>query len=166
MTPNPAQYGSGIISSRSRRLRTIAAVLLIGIIAMAVYGTRILVPGINRAARAAVKPAIQSSVISTPHDESITPLKLTKREAQILRLDVMFEAVYWVVWIVMIVSLLLVAWMDLREVSRTYLNQRRELWAVAAKAALKDSPPGRVGSEANPDARHDSNDSSNPPVVP
>ena len=62
MTPNSAPYGTGIISSRSRRLRTIAAVLLVGIIAMAIYGARVLVPAINREAAAANGPTAYAGV--------------------------------------------------------------------------------------------------------
>jgi hypothetical protein len=153
MTSNRAQYGSGFVSSRSRRLRTIAALFLLVIVAMAVYGTRVLVPGINRVAAIAVKPAVhpQGNLVSPiPRRNTVTPLNVSKKEARILKFDVMFVAAYWVVWIVLILSLLLVVWMDLREVSRNYLDQRRELWSVALKEASAGATNRDVGAEPNP----------------
>jgi hypothetical protein len=167
MTPSPAKYGSGIVSSRSRRLRTIAAILLVAIVAMAIYGMRVLVPGINHAASAAVKPSEQSQVFSGPQNvahSKITPLKLTKKEAQVLKFDVLFEAAYWVVWIVLILSLMMVAWMDFREVSRTYLNQRRELWADAATATLKNLPTPGAESKNILNTVSELDEGPNPPV--
>ncbi len=150
MTTNRSQYGSGFVSNRSRRLRTITALLLVVIVAMAVYGTRVLVPGINRAASVAVRPTVQSSAIPTPNvtrNAAVTPLNVTKRQAKVLKLDVMFVAAYWVVWIVLLLSLLLTAWLDLREVSRNYLEQRRELWVAASKAASEAVKDGVDGAE-------------------
>jgi len=151
MTRSSAQYGSGIISSRSRRLRTIAAVLLAAIIAMALYGTHVLVPRINRAAGVATAQAAATKAAPPTPDiehKRISRLNLTRKEARVLRFDVIFEAAYWTIWTLLVLSLLLVAWMDLREVSRTYLNQRRELWSIATNTASEEvgqlSPDGHL----------------------
>jgi hypothetical protein len=134
---------------------------------MAIYGTRVLVPRINFAAGTAARSRIQSqtnSAVNAGGHTNQSSLNLTKREAQVLRFDVLFEAAYWVIWIALIVSLLLVAWMDLREVSRTYLNQRRELWAVAAKAASEATSQGRPASEGSVNTKSDLDGKSDSPI--
>ena len=148
MTPIPTKYGSGIISNRSRRLRTIAAVLMVFIIAMAIYGSRVLVPRINRAAAIANRPVTSLDSRIVPGGVKKKPiLNLSPEQARALRIDVIVEAAYWVVWILLVLSLLLVAWLDLREVSRTYLNQRRELWSTAARAASEEPERREIGSD-------------------
>lgn len=152
MTPTstPTPYTSGIVSNRSRRLRMIAAVVLAMIVAMAIYGMVVLMPGVNRAATEAVragKIASQRPTAAVGSGATTAVLHVSGKQARILKVQVYFTYGYWIVWTVLVLSLLLIVWLDLREVSRSYLNQRLKLWESAANATVQRS--GQAGDPAD-----------------
>jgi hypothetical protein len=46
---------------------------------------------------------------------------------------------YWSVCLTLVLSLVLITWMDLREVSRNYLEQRKALWSSATRETIEQS---------------------------
>ena len=126
----PSVY-SNIVSPRSRRLRTIGLGLLIAICGMVIYGYFSLMPSLARSIRENPLPA--SSSVSAHHSDASNLGKRPLTRAERLRkLRVAIALAYWGVCGLFIVAVVLVAWLDLREISRTYVEQRRAMWTQAA----------------------------------
>lgn len=102
---------AGLISGRSRRLRTTGLVLLVAVLAMVAYGVLVLMP---HHGGAHVAPAGSS------------PADLAARRALLTR--VLFLYAYWSTCAVLLLGLLVVAWLDFREVARSYAAERAALW--------------------------------------
>ncbi len=103
---------SSIVSARSRRLRTIGALLLCAITGMTIYGLWVLMPAIHHAAQ--VHPLLASVHV---------------RRQIFTRVAIAYA--YWGVCALLLCAAMVVAWLDFREVSRTYAAQRRALWDEA-----------------------------------
>jgi hypothetical protein len=142
MTQPPSVY-SEMISARSRRLRTIGTLLLAAVALMTFYGAFFLMPSINRAVaarhaaqeRMAADRAVGTSGKTAPLE---TPGHLTRsQKAEKLQVAVVFA--YWGVCALLVIAALLVAWLDLREISRTYIQQRRQLWIQTTDRIVPDN---------------------------
>jgi hypothetical protein len=125
----PSAYAS-IVSPRSRRLRTVGIVLLVAVCAMVLYGYLGLMPSIERSVRADSPIAAQSEALRSPSAGLDKP-PLTRAQ-RVHKLQVAVALAYWGVCALLLVGLVLVAWLDLREISRRYAAERRAMWSQAA----------------------------------
>ena len=140
-------YSQGIVSARSRRIRYVAAVVLAAVILMGAYGTLRLMPQVRNTSR--IFSAIQRHDAigrATPFP-STSELTERTRLVKVVRFEILFAYAYWTVWTLLVLTLILLAWIDLREVSRAYLMQRKRLYIDALK------PSGAQGAiaESNSD---------------
>lgn len=141
MSPTPTSklqsVQHGIVSVRSRRLRAIGTVLLAGILLMSLYGVFGLMPTLrasskrvneSRAIAASQGTVVQSGTgVSTP--TVVTPeMRQSRKLARALAAQVIFAWIYWTVCALLLVGLLLIAWLDFRELSRQYDNERIALF--------------------------------------
>ena len=137
MTPTPSAYQT-MITPRSRRLRTTGLVLLVAAITMALYGFFVLMPSLKR--------SLEASKGAGPIIQSVSPAAGTTAAARsrndvhsvrirrVAAVKVLTAYAYWTVCGLLVVAMVFVAWLDLREVSRAYLNQRRAIWAETASS--------------------------------
>ena len=138
MTEMPSAYQGTVLSARSRRLRTIGLLLLAVVVGMAVYGMSALMPPINHAAARLAQeesqsrgaPTAASSGQATAH--TATHLATLRRN---LKVQVAVAYAYWGVCALLLISVLFIAWLDLREISRNYVDQRRAIWSEAVERA-------------------------------
>ncbi len=134
MKETPSPYRS-MISARSRRLRTVGFLLLIAALGMAVYGTLIMMPILRRSI-AHTQPMIRQHPAETAAPQ-FSPQQ--KRMRRIALVQATTAYAYWTVCALLVLAALFVAWLDLREVQRNYLQNRLALWAEATR------PPPRNG---------------------
>lgn len=125
----PSAYTT-IVSPRSRRLRTTGVVLLAAICAMVLYGYFGLMPSLGRSVREGNVAARRSA--GARLSENGGQDELSPRVQRIRKYQVAVALAYWGVCALLLVAVLLVAWLDLREVSRQYIAERREIWRQAA----------------------------------
>ena len=97
------------LTQHQRRLRTITAVLLLFIVAMIVFG------------------------VTSPFFHIARPVIMTPVIRKRLAVRGLAIMAYWTVCILLALSLLLVAWLDLREVRRKLLVARRDIWKDIAE---------------------------------
>ena len=125
----PSAYTT-IISPRSRRLRTIGIVLLVAICAMVIYGYFGLMPSVARAVR---ETAAQSSASTGHHpDVSSRDSQPMTHAQKVRKLRIAVALAYWGVCGLLIVGVVFVAWLDLREISRHYVMERKAIWSQTA----------------------------------
>ena len=126
----PSAY-TGIVSPRSRRLRMIGGMLLLAVLAMILYGYFGLMPSLARAAR---ESAASGAAISAPArlDRSESRSQPQTHAQRVRKLQVAVALAYWGVCGLVLLAVLLVAWLDLREISRSYVAERRAMWTQAA----------------------------------
>lgn len=125
--PSSPAHGS-MVSSRSRRLRIIGSLLLVAIAAMVVYGVAVLMPSLRRSV-AETSPRIERRIGNAGTER--TPEERLQRKA--LATQLIFTYSYWTVCGVLVLVAVFVAYLDFREVSRTYLAQRRAIWSEVAE---------------------------------
>ena len=133
MGPTTSQ---SMVSPRSRRLRTIGLLLLVAIIGMSVYGFSSLMPAIRRQA-----VVYRQRTVTTQPSQTGTQIppasQQSSRTKKIMLLQLAIAYAYWGTCGLLIIALLLVAWLDLREVTRNYVLQRRAVFMETA-ARLRD----------------------------
>ena len=127
----PSVYTS-IVSPRSRRLRTTGVVLLCAVLAMALYGYFSLMPAIERTVRESAASG-SSVAAATARGRSDALLRQASRSQRARKLQVAVALAYWGVCGLLLISVLFVAWLDFREITRTYVDQRRAMWVQAAE---------------------------------
>ncbi|HLV80326.1 MAG TPA: hypothetical protein VKT32_08585 [Chthonomonadaceae bacterium] len=131
----PAAYQS-MVSARSRRLRTIGLLLLVAILGMSVYGFSSLMPAVRRQAAAYHRDTVAAQQVQAETGALGIPARSGRaRKAMLAQVTLVYA--YWCLCGLLILALLLVAWLDLREVTRNYANQRRAVWMEAA-SRLRD----------------------------
>ena len=138
MRSTSSVYGYGIVSPKSRRLRTVAALLLVAIVLLGAYGMRVVMPGVNQAAERASFQHFTGAQ-QTTHTDKTPRLHITPRENRVLRFKLLVAYGYWSAWTVLVLSLLLVTWLDLREVVRNYAAQRKTLFQSAINGTQRPS---------------------------
>jgi predicted membrane protein len=126
----PSVYSS-IVSPRSRRLRTIGILLLVAVCGMVIFGYYNLMPSLARSIRENPLPAY-TSIGARRSDTPDPAMRPMTRAERLRKLRVAVALAYWGVCGMLIVGVVFVAWMDLREISRTYVEQRRAMWTQAA----------------------------------
>ncbi len=131
----------GILSARSRRLRTTGAVLLAGILLMSLYGVFSLMPRVRVSAE---RVSQSRAVVAAQRAEAavgsrvavrvpISPeFRQSRRLERALAAQIIFVWIYWTICALLLLGLLLIAWLDFREVSRQYENERITLFAETA----------------------------------
>ena len=128
MTSNSSPY-TNFISARSRRFRVIGVVLIVAILGMAGYGATVLMPSL-RAMRAEVQtltpkpPTSVGAAKGSPEKRGVVSPSL-KRAQKVLLTKVVFLYAYWIVCALLVLTLVIVAWLDFREVMRNYLTARQ-----------------------------------------
>ena len=131
MNDTPPPYPS-MVSLRSRRLRTLGLALLAVLLIMSLYGFLVLMPSLHHlgANAAPLSPSL-----------SPEPAGLDRARKMIL-VRVSFAYAYWGVCALIALALFFVAWLDMREVSQTYLRARRTLWtATTGHTGEEHKPP-------------------------
>ncbi len=126
--PSSSIY-SEIVSQRSRRLRTVGIVLLVAVVAMVSYGYLRLMPSVAESLR---DNPVRTNINAVTHGAGTGLLEPKMTRSQRLgKLRVAVALAYWGVCALLLVGLVAVAWLDLREVSRRYFDERRSLWTEA-----------------------------------
>ena len=153
MAPSETAYTSAIISMRSRRLRTIASVLLCFLTLITVFGASVLMPSLRRnvsryktiQAQVAELGVHQPAAAVHKLERSILPgQKITMvRAAKSVRTQVLFMYGYWGFTVLLLLSVILCVWMDLREISRQYTEHKIKMVAAAASDAVQSERRGR-----------------------
>ena len=141
MAQSPPNYW-GIVSARSRRLRTIGVMLLLAALLLSAYGAMVLMPAINRAVtarHARIETAPHASISLTARSDEMRALT---RDQKAEKVQVATVFAFWGVCALLVIGALFVAWLDLREITRNYVQQRKQLWTQTAE---------RVGREAGTD---------------
>jgi hypothetical protein len=100
-TPSWLQFS---LSPQQRRLRTVTAVVLVVILLMIVFG------------------------MTSPFFHPARPAVLTPRLQKALTVRILFIGSYWIVCTLLACSLIVLAWLDLREVRRKLSEARRDMW--------------------------------------
>ena len=136
MNTPPSVY-SNMISAQSRRLRTIGLMLILAIVAMTIYGYFGLMPAIDRSLNArGPEVSRPAAAVRSANGSASTPLT---REQRVRKFKVATALAYWGVCALLLCGVVLVAWLDLREVTRNYIAQRRAIWnQTAEQLAHKD----------------------------
>lgn len=111
--------GSFDLTPKQRRLRRITTALLLFIAAQVAVG------------------------VLHPFFRPVRPLQLTPTVERALMVKILFIFGYWTVCLLLVMCLVLVAWMDLREVRRKFLVARRDIW----KDILQQYRADRVRSD-------------------
>jgi hypothetical protein len=122
---------STIVSPRSRRLRTIGLVLLATVVLMVIYGYFGLMPALRRSVHVDSTPS-SFSHNSAVENGSQTDSTQSDHERRIRKLKASAGLAYWGVCSLLLVGAVFVAWLDLREISRNYVAERRAMWTQAA----------------------------------
>lgn len=144
-------YQRGLISARSRRLRTVGVLLLTAILGLSLYGYFRLMPSFKHNSEQ-VKTLLDERRRDNALRPPGTPMKMpSAKEARlkkILIVQIYFVYLYWSVVAILITSVLFVAWLDLREVTANYASQRHALWQDAVdranrRARRRGSPEDR-----------------------
>lgn len=144
-----------LVSARSRRLRVIGILLLISVLGMTLYGYFVLMPSLR--ALPHIAPPVDRNSATTPSarvqghstvgtgiveaNASSSEYKLSERARKTALAKVIFVYGYWSVCGVLIIALLLVCWLDFRELTRAYEDQRQRLYfnSLAAQSEEPDS---------------------------
>jgi len=140
-------YGS-LTTPHNRRLRTVGTVLLITILLMTGYGVLVLMPSL----RALTHPVTHGSFVMDQRpgarpemvpvsDYALRPDGLTVREHRVLLTKLLFCYGYWTVCGGLLLALIIVCWLDFRELSRTYEAERHRIYllSLASTGELPDS---------------------------
>jgi hypothetical protein len=104
---------------------------------MALYGYFGLMPSIERSLRD--NPVPPGSISSAPRTarppvESAPP----SRAERVRKLQVAVALAYWGVCSLLLIGVVVVAWLDFREVTRSYAAQRRAMWTEAVGTVQRD----------------------------
>ena len=127
MTNEAAPAYRSLLTNRSRRLRIIGSLLLLASLGMAIYGGIVLMPSLR-----AAKAATLAQTLNSRTPEAI-------RAKKIMKTKLIFAYGYWSVCGVLVTAILLTAWLDVREMSRSYVEQRKSLWANVADKEKTDA---------------------------
>ncbi len=102
------------ITTKSRRLRTAGAVILSFLLAMIAFGAIVIMPSTMHSVRA-------HSIAA--HGATAAAVHLH----HVLVVQVLFAIAYWSFCGLLLISLFVIAWLDVREVTRQYLYERTTL---------------------------------------
>ena len=138
MAPAETAYNATMVSPKSRRLRTIASVLLVIIGALTVYGMLVLMPSLRR--NVEHYKHLQTEVHMASSAGGLQPVTgkhpSVSRAAKAVKVQVLFMYGYWSVTLLLIFGLVGAVWLDFREITRQYTEQRLRMVATAAAEAL------------------------------
>lgn len=145
MQPASTPYIS-MVSLRSRRLRTAGLLLLAAVLAMVAYGFLGLMPGMRRAIlrhEARYGSIVHGKPLSGGRGAPVAqePPQAARARRALLSL-IVFSYAYWTLVVFLLIGTVIVAWLDFREVSRTYLARRRDVWQEVADRSRGESVPG------------------------
>lgn len=115
-------------SLRSRRIRTLGVLFLLVAALMSFYGGTVLMPNLHRtllASRSTSEPVVTSRGGPNAALPALSPREL--RAARIRKVKVSLALAYWGVCSLFVIGAILMAWLDVREISQRYLDERRAL---------------------------------------
>ena len=118
MTNQAAPAYRTLITPKSRRLRVIGSLLLLATVSMAVYGGTVIMPSLR---------ATKNIVLTYPLDSRSQEAVHAK---QVMKAQVIFAYGYWSVCGVLLTATLFTAWLDVREMSRSYVEHRKAIWTL------------------------------------
>ena len=100
---------------------------------MAVYGYFSLMPSLRVAAHKNAPATISHTTVrsSAKNSDIVTDMSRQEREAQAAKL--VFAYAYWGVCLSLLIALMLVAWLDFREVGRNFDQQQAAMFAESLK---------------------------------
>lgn len=99
------------LTPRQRRLRWTSALILAVVLAMVAFG------------------------LTSPLFKPVHPAVLTPMLRRQIKVRVLFVGLYWIVCSLLASFLILLAWLDIREVQRLLAAARKEVWRDAAQQA-------------------------------
>lgn len=105
-----------LITNKSRRLRVWGGVLVFAALLMAFWGGKVLMPSLRSARDATLVQSLDSQEPQAVRARAVMKTKL------------LFAYGYWSVCGILVTSALFVAWLDVRETSRSYLEHRKAIW--------------------------------------
>lgn len=126
---------SSMISARSRRLRTIGLVLLGFVLSLSLYGGLVFMPRL-RENRMVLRAQITHQPLNSPPIpfDQLTPQQKTKLQ-RLAKAQFIFQFGYWSICGSLIILLLIIAWLDAREVAKNYLRLQITLLAGSSKSS-------------------------------
>ena len=153
-TQTPPAY-RGVLSARSRRLRTGGSLLLLALLGMGAYGYLVLMPTLRvaQAGYARIQIGRPNGQVRPPGttQPATTGMPAPERERarKVLLTNLIFAYAYWGIWTALFVALLVIAWLDAREVWKNYLTQRAVLWTEAAVRARREASTRNGSSDGS-----------------
>jgi len=108
------------LTPRQRRLRWISAIILLAVIAMVIFGA------------------------TSPLFRPVHPAVLTPVIRRQIKVRILFVGFYWIMCSLLASFLVVLAWLDIREVQRVLAAARRQVWQDAAQQARQ-----RLGRRRN-----------------
>ena len=119
------------IFTLANQLTLLRMLLIPAFVLLVVYGYFGLMPLLRRSIR-------EDPVHATIGQHSVSPNGIqtdaaqTDRERRVRKLKASAGLAYWGVCSLLLVAAVFVAWLDLREISRNYVAERRAIWTQAA----------------------------------
>ena len=108
------------VTPKMRRLRTMGLLIIVCLLLMVLYGSRVLMPR-----------TIASVHLHSAAARGINPAAVHMHH--VLVVQVLFAIAYWSVCGLLLIGLFVIAWLDVREVTRQYLYDRTTLVIQAAE---------------------------------
>jgi len=102
---------------------------------MGLYGYFGLMPNIERSLREHPIQAVASPGGATSPAQHLPPALARAQRAR--KFQVAVALAYWGVCSLLILGVLVVAWLDLREISNRYVSERRAMWGAAVEQVEK-----------------------------
>lgn len=140
---SPFQYSpyQTLVTARARRLRTTGLMLLMFVIGMSAYGFVVLMPNLQAAtknernARYLVPKPIpgEKSHLVSPAEQNYNRLR------KALAVFILFVYGYWTVCGALIVGILIFAWLDFRELTRSYSRERNAIYMESAAQIARNA---------------------------
>lgn len=132
-----------MVSARSRRLRTVGSLLLIAVIGMALYGYFSLMPRLNAAIQTYHRLEMKTDQPVRAVAQTPAAAAELERARKVHKVQIAFVMAFWGAWTLLFFALLVIAWLDAREVLHTYVQQRRAVWQDVAnrtESATSETP--------------------------
>jgi hypothetical protein len=104
---------------------------------MVIYGYFGLMPALRNSIRLSTPPSVTSHT-----SQGSQPIAVeTDRERRVRKLKASAGLAYWGVCSLLLVGAVFVAWLDLREISRNYVAERRAIWNEEADRIKSTDEP-------------------------
>ena len=116
----------GIVSQRARNLRTTANTFLIVVLIMSIYGGSVLMPSINHFVTSN-RQQITTNQTFNLSDKNPKVAAHQIRIKKLISVQLILAYAYWSVCGLFVLATFFVVWLYMREVSRGYLDVRKQI---------------------------------------